>query len=736
MLRLLRVSSRALSERALRTTCGSPRIAASLPGLQKQKQEQEQEQEQTRWGEGNGRLFSSITADRLAHTQTTPGKVIHDRPPPLSEEQRIERTKRLPVVCPGCGAHSQTVDPESAGYYDPARPRNYEKRKREQPDQDAIFRDALKRGDLADRPPSQPESAPGIPLCGRCHELLYQSKGNSIIHPSMQSIQAIIAESPHKHNHIYHVLDAADFPMSLIPNLQHALDLPRPRTRNRRSKSANYRRGRKAEVSFIITRSDILAPGKEQVDTLMPYLQQVLRDALGRSGRDLRLGNVRCVSSNRGWWTRTVKEEIWKRGGAGWMVGKVNVGKSALVEVVFPKGRSDREALEPVREAANDAERLPDVTMPTAASPGELAEQDAETAVSRPEQEPNSLVPLTDLPQHRQEEEDDDDDDDEISDPEPRVDSLLPPARPETAYPPMPLVSSLPGTTASPIRLPFGSGKGELIDLPGIHRSDLPNYIATEHHKELVLKSRVVPEQHVLKPGQSLLLGGLIRITPTNLKEGSEVVLSYAFVPRAFTPHVTSTAKAIAIQTGVHSELSSPYDPELPGQPYMGNVPTISTPEAKENIQKAGTFRLEWDVTKARAGPLTHPAAGKLKADKLPFIVYAADILIESVGWVELACQVRRRKESFLPSPAPVGTRDAFGEVSGGAGTSASFASGQDSGFPEVEVFSPEGKFVGVRRPMNAWLLNKKRDPVAKRRGRPRMTVDMMRRREGGRKKE
>ena len=56
----------------------------------------------------------------------------------------------------------------------------------------------------------------------------------------MQSIEQIISESPHKLNHIYHVLDAADFPLSLIPNLQSSLNLPRLRTQNRRSKSFNY----------------------------------------------------------------------------------------------------------------------------------------------------------------------------------------------------------------------------------------------------------------------------------------------------------------------------------------------------------------------------------------------------------------------------------------------------------------------------------------------------------------
>ena len=59
---------------------------------------------------------------------------------------------------------------------------------------------------------------------------------------------------------------------------------------------------------------------------------------LAHLGKMVRLGNVRCVSSRRGWWTRQVKDEISSRGGGGWMVGKVNVGKSSLFGSVFPKG--------------------------------------------------------------------------------------------------------------------------------------------------------------------------------------------------------------------------------------------------------------------------------------------------------------------------------------------------------------------------------------------------------------
>jgi len=192
--------------------------------------------------------------------------------------------------------------------------------------------------DTAPHPPKDPETQPQ-PICDRCHNLLHHHQGVPIYHPSIQSIQSIIEESPHKHNHIYHILDAADFPLSLIPSLQHDLRLPRLRTQNRRAKTQRFLHGRVAEVSFVITRSDLLAPRKEQVDALLPYLRDVLRDALGSEGRNLRLGNVRCVSAMRGWWTSEVKEAIWKRGGAGWMVGKVNVGKSQLFEVVFPRGR-------------------------------------------------------------------------------------------------------------------------------------------------------------------------------------------------------------------------------------------------------------------------------------------------------------------------------------------------------------------------------------------------------------
>lgn len=484
------------------------------------------------------------------------------------------------------------------------------------------------------------------PICNRCHDLLHHNAGASIEHPTLQSIHEIISESPHKYNHIYHVLDAADFPLSLIPELQRYLSLTRQRSRNRRAKTSRFYHGRIAELSFIITRSDLLAPKKEQVDKLMPYLIGILRDALGSSAKDVRLGNVHCVSSKRGWWTANLKEDIWNRGGGGWMVGKVNVGKSNLFECVFPKGRNDKVNFSSLRGTSLQREFQ-----------SGLVENRTPNAELEPQLEHELL----------------------------QEDTLLPPAPVEQAFPVMPVVSSLPGTTVSPIRLLFGGGRGELIDLPGLRRSDLDTYVADEHKSELVMQQRLRPVQYVLKPGQSLLLGNLIRITPTTPEA---TVLAYPYVP--FPGHVTSTEKAIEIHT----------------QRRESCIPSIAKPGVGGCMSFAGAFQLKWDVTYKRAGPLTSQMAVGLKAEVLPFKVFSTDLLIEGCGWVELVAQIRKRHLEPLDNKDDCAIRELF---------------------PVVEVFSPEGRHVGARQPMGAWLLGgRKPNP---RRVRPRRSMKGVKRR-------
>lgn len=492
------------------------------------------------------------------------------------------------------------------------------------------------------------------PLCNRCHDLIHHGSGTPVIHPTLQSVQDIIAESPYKYNHVYHVLDAADFPLSVIPQLQRRLSLSPQRSQNRRSKTSKFYHDRKGEMSFIITRSDLLAPTKEHVDRLMPYLLQVLRDTLGSSAKDVRLGNVRCVSSKRGWWTKQLKEDIRKRGGGGWMVGKVNVGKSSLFECVFPKGHIENTNLTNLQEPLEEGKReLISFTDPTVQIP------------SKPE--PYCVLKgSVDLVEESLQE-----------------NSLLPPAPPENPFPVMPVVSSLPGTTASPIRLPFGGGKGELIDLPGLFRSNLDEYVNDEQKLQLVMRQRLKPEQRVIKPGQSLLLGGLIRVTPIT---PAVTLLAYPFVP--LESHVTSTEKAIGIQS----------------QQRPSGVSNITKPNAADKMLSAGLFSLSWDVTKQRAGPLTSRAAVGLQTKVLPFVNLSTDILIEGCGWVELVTQVRKRDLDHRNQEDNTAA--------------------QENAFPVVEVFSPEGKHIGARRPMNAWLLGRKTPPSpSKRKARPRRSM-------------
>jgi len=187
----------------------------------------------------------------------------------------------------------------------------------------------------------------------------------------------------------------------------------------------------------------------------------------------------------------------------------------------------------------------------------------------------------------------------------------------------------------------------------------------------------------VIKPGQSLLLGDLVRITP--IGEVNLVMLAYPFTP--LKPHLTATEKGITIQTGSTGS---------------AGIPSITTEKAKQSIKSAGVFELQWDVTRQRAGPLTTSAAGGLKPKDLPFKVLSVDILIESVGWVELVAQVRKGRSR---TDEPESVR-----------------------LPQVEVFTPDGKFIGSRQPMNAWLLGGHGKHSSKEKGRPRKSMASVRR--------
>ncbi|KAF7713662.1 Uncharacterized protein PECH_001135 [Penicillium ucsense] len=546
----------------------------------------------------------------------------------------------LPICCPGCGAFSQTIEPEEPGYYSTNRKQTrkllarkkdaLERSSKEQDEKDAVLKDAGIEDDSQSSAPVPihggalpddvlvPETQPTTELleapsrvshvCDRCHDLIHHNKAVSLPKPSVHSIRELMDESPYKYNRIYHILDAADFPMSLIPRIHATLDAQEQRSKNRRATNEKYSSGRKLPtLSFVITRADLLAATKEQVDSKMEYIRNVLRDALGKAGRDVRLGNVHMISAHRGWWTKQVKEEIKEHGGGIWVVGKANVGKSSFIEACFPK----------------DSSRLENMA--------EWIEQ------QREEHE---------IPNQRQA---------SLLDPE----SLLPPAPREDMYPVLPVISSLPGTTVSPIRIPFGRGKGEVIDLPGLERGELEDYVRDEHKRDLIMTKRVKPERCTVKPGQSLLLGGgLVRVTAA---DPDDTVLAACFVP--IEPHVTKTDKAIELQTE--------------RRPYVGKQ--IMKEGTGATIASSGKFDLRWDTTASNLPSLVAKAVKDkgIPIPKLPYRVMSADILVEGCGWIEVSIQVRARRY-------PGNKNDQVN-------------------YPQIEVFTPNGKHIGIRPPIQCW---------------------------------
>ena len=628
-----------------------------------------------------------VTKQLTATYRSSRPQLPRDPPQPTSLRPR----DILPVSCPGCGALTQDVDPELAGYYTLSRKavRNHIKGLKHQARQEnehnggedgfqeSCAQSQGESSEDAERIIAEADLPNALPVCDRCHYLIYDSRGVPIAHPTIEAIADSVAESPFTRNHVYHVVDAADFPMSVIPSIYKHLSLAKPRSQNRRSQHSFSTR---PSISFIITRSDLIAPTKEMVDSMMPRFIATLRTALGRVGRNLRLGNVHLVSSKRGWWTKDIKETIRDRGGGNWLIGKFNVGKSNLFEVLFPKGSHDQAPLYAKLQRQQQIE---------------AREKASNTSFFHEE-------------------------------------GLLPPPQPEVAFPTLPLVSSLPGTTASPIRLPFGNNKGELIDMPGLERGGLDQYVRIQYKTDLVMVHRPTVSQHILKAGQSLLLGGgLVRITPMlDEDDRSTTMLAYPFVP--LKAHVTSTEKAEGIQM----------------QHRESGIESILTDDAGPTIARAGRFKLQTDVTKSRAGSMIRAGANP---DKLPFHIYATDILIEGVGWVELVCQIRKRKRTLqMEAPTEVPSQSESGAAES-AVPSAEALSIETSTFtpfggdlassdpipltashlPEVEIFTPNGKYIGQRSCLDIWQMwNSGKPQKATKSARPRKPMAGAKKRE------
>lgn len=172
-------------------------------------------------------------------------------------------------------------------------------------------------------------------LCNRCRSLLHY-QNTTVQGPDATFAQAaeVIAKSPFKRIHVYHIIDAADFPMSVLPNARKAI----------LAGLNDLKDGKKKDVSlsFVITRADLLMPTEQKVTSLMTYIRRVLSSYLDDADKEKTLKDLRIVSAKNGWTTERLKDEIRGRKGGVVFLGKTNVGKSRLYEAVFPKrGKKD-----------------------------------------------------------------------------------------------------------------------------------------------------------------------------------------------------------------------------------------------------------------------------------------------------------------------------------------------------------------------------------------------------------
>ncbi|KAI5800069.1 hypothetical protein EDC01DRAFT_765456 [Geopyxis carbonaria] len=565
-----------------------------------------------------------------------------------------------PPTCPGCGAASQQTHAELPGFYPlkPKKPAELEwaglpatghgprktRLDRRTETADVVWKAAMERlagdaavlqelgVDSADSPEPRPVKNVGPkapPVCHRCHYIKFSHSAPPLpAPPTLDTLSELILASPHKTHHVYHLVDAVDLPLSLLRKLRghfHST-LPNRITRN-------------LTVSYVITRCDVLTPKRAQISSLMTFLKQTVKARLpkdekveGPAGSETKIW---AVSSRKGWDIGGLKDEIKHRAGGVWFVGGVNVGKTSLLRDAWPQN-GKQFTMEGIEVGARPKVTEPEETELVGEGEEDTGKQ-LEGLLSQVQQS------------HR-------------------------PREPPT-------ISDVPGTTAAPIRVAYnplgGRSKlwGELVDLPGLERfgsGDLLKYARADKRKDFRVRGRVYAEEYTVQPGQSILVGGLFMITPKT--DVTVMVNPFTTLPI----HIAATAKCCSFLTHPSPQDSSLCDTLLQDPAAVGAAspkPTIINDEPHHlpsNIASAGVFTIADDVTEKRNPMLmsAHPAA--IRA--LPYKVLATDLLLDSLGWIELTAQVRNR---------------------------------QDTGFQkvDVEVHAPEGRGVGQRHTMGAYMM-------------------------------
>lgn len=199
-----------------------------------------------------------------------------------------------------------------------------------------------------------------------------------------------------------------------------------------------------------------------------------------------------------------------------------------------------------------------------------------------------------------------------------------------------------------------------------------------------------------------MILGGLFLFQPKNIKKGVyEMTLANPFTAlqahvsrfdktkKYFMQDINTTSdqlKKVLVQDVQSLGFIRPPTPKPREYRDDNGLDPLVEPKPAfdyylpENIKSAGVFKLK-DVVTARRNP-------KLKTDEqtspealaaLPYRIFATDILIDGVGFVELTAQVRRDRDTGQ-----------FHE-------------------PEVEIFSPMGEGISQRPCLNLFMHLEKR---------------------------
>ncbi|KAG0128873.1 hypothetical protein HOY82DRAFT_611589 [Tuber indicum] len=606
--------------------------------------------------------------------------------PPGRITEEEEDLSWIPDYCPGCGAPSQRRNPNLPGHYSRLTRRqrfgDLTIKSQKQHREENIFYDTLERlksqqdpktisQELREFLGTTADEESNIPplVCGRCYGIRYHHRASELpAYPTLHTLTNLMQNSPHTQNHIYHLIDAADLPMSLQPGLREHLyqNLPKP-----------LRHG--LTISYVVTRADILMASQRQISSLMTYIKKRIKDALPEDEKvESVVDKIHVISVRNGWGVGRVKDEIRSRAGGVWIIGGINVGKSRFVKEMWPEGGESRPV---TREEAEEC--------------GILPEGGGGTGVKAVKEE---------------------------------VEKRQRKGRYEYSFDPLriaPTVSDVPGTTAAPIKIAYQvsgrSGKvwGEMIDLPGFERwvgygkNGLLKYVRPELRTAVAMNKLVKRRQYTIKAGQSMILGGLIIITPRINSRGGQVVLATPFTN--LPVHIASTYKSLKwLEHPEPESVDHLYYPApttvplpeslVPGKPpkwsksstssppptaglplphhhkitsapnYKGTPPRpeepFIPPLLPPHFASAGVVQITDDVTLQ-----CNPRLSARELNGLPYVILGRDVLLDGIGWVELNIQISKNQHFRM------------------------------GGRVEVEVFTPEGRGVGSRVGMGAAMM-------------------------------